>query len=283
LDNYDGVFYDSIHGKKQNHPIAYGSTQYEIPLIRHLAFCFWTNIKHSTTRDVIQKLSNRVMAHINQHDDRLANAVQCGVDKRQVQNLIVKLVDRTGVDVALLENLIFSKSTITITSSINDLEDEQIEQEYGINRDDLEKEKNQKAKELDQFRKIKKITMDKINRIKNNQFDETQIKYNNNYHSDDDLFDQNEETKEQELITNGYALKMNEKKLDIDIKTEKQTTKINASSNINELNVNVTKKKSTTPSKKSNTKKNSKKPQTPPTKSSDDESSSEEDEEEGDY
>eukprot|EP01084_Bolivina_argentea_P228732 386242_1 len=137
LQKYDQLFYEAIHGQKLNHPITFGSIAYDIALIRHLSYTFWTNIKHITTRDIVQKVTNLVMAPINQHDDRMANAIQCGVDQRQVQRLMNQLVDKTGVDVLELEKLIKTKSSIKIPKAINDLDNAELEEIYGINRDML--------------------------------------------------------------------------------------------------------------------------------------------------
>merc|ERR1712154_461676 len=112
MQKYDQLFYEAIYGQKLNHPISFGSTAYDIALIRHLSYTFWTNIKQVTSRDIQQKMTNLVMAPINQHDDRVGNAIQCGVDGRQVQKLVERLVEKTGVDVLALEQLIKNKSSI---------------------------------------------------------------------------------------------------------------------------------------------------------------------------
>merc|ERR1719384_1916251 len=166
MQNYDRLFYESIHGQKLNHPMTIGAASYEIALIRHLSYTFWTNIKHVTTRDIVQKMTNLVMAPINQLDDRVANAIQCGVAGRQVQKIKDALVEKTGVDVVALENLI-EKSSIQIPKAINDLDNKELEEIYGINRETLLKVKQEKLVALKEFRQLKKDTLQKIYYIKN--------------------------------------------------------------------------------------------------------------------
>jgi len=166
LQNYDRLFYEAIHGQKLNHPMTIGAASYEIALIRHLSYTFWTNIKHVATRDIVQKMTNLVMAPINQLDDRVANAIQCGVAGRQVQKLKDALVEKTGVDVVLLEKLI-EKSSIQIPKAINDLDNKELEEIYGINRETLLKIKKEKLVALKEFRQLKKDTLQKIYYIKN--------------------------------------------------------------------------------------------------------------------
>merc|ERR1712173_496426 len=129
-----------------------------------------------TTRDIVQKMTNLVMAPINQHDERLSNAIQCGVAGRQVQKLMNALVDKTGVDVLALEQLIKTKSSIQIPKAINDLDNKELEDIYGINRDTLMKIKRKKLKELSEFRVLKKQTLVKIYHIKNGSVDELEGK-----------------------------------------------------------------------------------------------------------
>merc|ERR1712228_32437 len=167
LQKFDQLFYEAIHGQKLNHPMTFGATSYDIALIRHLSYTFWTNIKQVTTRDIIQKMTNLVMAPINQHDERMSNAIQCGVAGRQVQKLMNALVDKTGVDVLALEKLIKEKSSIQIAKPINDLDNKELEEIYGINRETLVKIKKKKLIELTEFRKLKKETLVKIYYIKN--------------------------------------------------------------------------------------------------------------------
>ncbi len=124
---YDELFYNVIYGSKPNFPIIYSSYEY-IPLIRHMSYVFWSNIKQQITRDVIQKISKLIMAPIKQHDEIISNAIQCGVDQRQVQNIMDDLVQKTGVDVLALTKLIDNKSTIQIPKSINDLDNNVVKQ-----------------------------------------------------------------------------------------------------------------------------------------------------------
>ena len=172
MQKYDQLFYEAIHGQKLNHPITFGSTTYDIALIRHLGYTFWTNIKQLTTRDIVQKLTNLVMAPINQHNERVGNAIQCGVDQRQVNALIQKLVAKTGVDVLALERLVKSKSTIQIPKAINDLDNKELEDIYGINRETLLKVKEKRVKDLRNFKKLKAKTLLKIYHIKNGSVDD---------------------------------------------------------------------------------------------------------------
>eukprot|EP01084_Bolivina_argentea_P252083 423042_1 len=185
MQKYDQLFYEAIHGQKLNHPIQFGSTSYDIALIRHLSYTFWTNIKQLTTRDIVQKLTNLVMAPINQHDDRISNAIQCGVDGRQVQKLVNKLVEKTGVDVLALEQLIKNKSTIQIPKSINDLDNKELEEIYGINRETLLKIKEKRVKQLKDFKKLKKKTLLKIYHIKNGSVEDINQGKNNDDEKED--------------------------------------------------------------------------------------------------
>ena len=172
MQKYDEHFYEAIHAQKLNHPISFGSTAYDIRLVRHLSYTFWTNIKQVTMRDTIQKLTNLVMAPVNQHDERLANAIQCGVDRRQVQMLVNKLVDKTGIDVIALEELIKTRSTMQIPKAINDLDNKELEEIYGINREMLLKVKEKRVRQLKEFKKLNKKTLLKIYYIKNGNVDD---------------------------------------------------------------------------------------------------------------
>ena len=169
---YDQVFYAAIHAQKVNHPIMIGAADYDIPLIRHLAYTFWATIKHVSTRDIQQKSLNLVMAPVNHHDERLSTAVHCGVDSRQLQALIHGLVKKTGVDVLALESLIKNKSSVQIPKAINDLDNKELEEIYGINRETLLEIKNSRVKQLKEFKKLKAQTLVKIYHIKNGTVDE---------------------------------------------------------------------------------------------------------------
>eukprot|EP00484_Ammonia_sp_Unknown_P011050 CAMPEP_0197069158 /NCGR_PEP_ID=MMETSP1384-20130603/191260_1 /TAXON_ID=29189 /ORGANISM="Ammonia sp." /LENGTH=96 /DNA_ID=CAMNT_0042507127 /DNA_START=1 /DNA_END=288 /DNA_ORIENTATION=- len=94
------------------------------------------------------------MACVTQHD-RLANAVHVGVDRRHIQNLLSKLVAKTGCDNSELEAWINANTTLHIERSINDLEEADLEKVYGI---DLEKKKQERARliaELEEYKKLK--------------------------------------------------------------------------------------------------------------------------------
>eukprot|EP01083_Nonionella_stella_P208267 755958_1 len=108
------------------------------------------------------------MSHVTQHDHRLINAVQLGVDRNQVEKVLNLLVDKKGIDVCALEELIKDKSTITIPKSINDLDNKELLQMYGIDRERFEKILAEKIKELNEFQLKKKETLEMIYRIKNN-------------------------------------------------------------------------------------------------------------------
>jgi len=209
MQKYDQLFYEAIHGQKLNHPMTFGATSYDIALIRHLSYTFWTNIKQVTTRDIVQKMTNLVMAPINQHDERLSNAIQCGVAGRQVQKLMNALVDKTGVDVLALEQLIQTKSSILIPKAVNDLDNKELEEIYGINRETLVKIKKKKLKDLSEFRVLKKQTLVKIYHIKNGDVDQLEGKKlkgvkNAEFDEEDDDDDDHKEYDANSKVTAGY-------------------------------------------------------------------------------
>eukprot|EP01084_Bolivina_argentea_P314138 544106_1 len=152
---YDELFYNVLYGSKTNFPVEYSSYEYDIPLIRHMSYVFWSTIKQQIIRDVIQKVSHLIMAPVKQHDEIVANAIQCGVDQAEVQLIMDKLVKKTGVDVLALKKLIDSKSTIQIPKSVNDLDNNELAKIYGINREQLLKQKVKKIKDLKEFKKLK--------------------------------------------------------------------------------------------------------------------------------
>merc|ERR1712048_740545 len=84
--------------------------------------------------------------------------------------------DKTGVDVLALEQLIKTKSSIQIPKPVNDLDNKELEDIYGINRDTLMKIKRKKLKELKEFRVLKKQTLVKIYHIKNGDVDQLEGK-----------------------------------------------------------------------------------------------------------
>ncbi len=145
---YDELFYNVVYAAKPNFPITFQSNQYDIPLIRHLSYVFWSTIKQQIIRDVIQKITKMIMAQIKQHDEIISNAIQCGVDQAQLQAIITDLVNKTGIDVLALTKLIKNKSTITIPKAINNLDNNELAKLYGINRKELLKQKEIKIKQL---------------------------------------------------------------------------------------------------------------------------------------
>eukprot|EP01083_Nonionella_stella_P076993 210015_1 len=173
LEKYDVSFYEGMFCQypKHRNPITFGDASYNIDLIRQLSRVFWTNIKQVIIKDTTQKVLNCVMSHVTQHDDRLTNAVQRGVDRTEIENLLNLLVDKTGVDVGALEELIKEKSTIPIPKSIHDLDNKELLQMYGIDRERLEKILAEKINELNEFQLKKKETLEMIYRIKNNEFE----------------------------------------------------------------------------------------------------------------
>eukprot|EP01083_Nonionella_stella_P076994 210020_1 len=169
---YDGNFYHGMFCQCSKHwnRNTFGDAS-DIELVRGLSLVFWTNIKQFIIRDTTQKALDCVMSHVTQHDDRLINAVQRGVDRTQVEKLLNLLVDKTGVDVGALEELIKEKSTIPIPKSIHDLDNKELLQMYGIDRERLEKILAEKINELNEFQLKKKETLEMIYRIKNNEFE----------------------------------------------------------------------------------------------------------------
>merc|ERR1712053_52494 len=73
---------------------------------------------------------------------------------------------KDGCRCGCVGNLI-EKSSIQIPKAINDLDNKELEEIYGINRETLMKIKEKKLKELQKFRVLKKETLQKIYYIKN--------------------------------------------------------------------------------------------------------------------
>ena len=168
---YDNDFYESMNASDDNNfSLLMNSTSYDVNLIKKLSCIFYQVIKQRIIRDVITKISNRIMRYITQ-DNRLEDAVHTGVDRRSIQTLLNKLVEKTGIDVAKLEKLIENESTIKIPRSINDLDNQELKQIYGIDRKRLEKIRDQKINDLKQYNLLKTKTLNKIYHIKNNQYD----------------------------------------------------------------------------------------------------------------
>eukprot|EP01083_Nonionella_stella_P078264 214078_1 len=152
-DRCDTLFYEALHGQNIHHEGSFGYTQYDIPLIRHLSYVFWTNIKHIATRIIIQKVSFLVMEPIKQHDDRVSNAIHCGVNGRQIQVLVNKLVDKTGVDVVALQQLIDKQ--LALVNDHEKLTQIKLGNEKELDLETLMKRKQEHLGKLNEIRKVK--------------------------------------------------------------------------------------------------------------------------------
>ena len=168
---FDVSFYEAIYGQKKEHQAPSGTGE-DIELIRKISYIWFTMIKQVAIRDIAQKLNNLVMAPIKQHDDSLTNAIHCGVKGRHIMSLINRLVDQTGVDATELETLIKSRSTIPITKPINDLNNDELKEFCGIDRDKLKKLKEQRITELNKLKSWKEKQLKKIRLIKNGKFNQ---------------------------------------------------------------------------------------------------------------
>merc|ERR1712130_694601 len=96
-----------------------------------------------------------------------------------------------------LERLIKEKSSIQIPKPINELDDTELEEIYGINRETLIKIKKKKVIQLKEFRKLKKETLIKIYHIKEDygdDDDDEQVNVTNGgYDDDEDVLPDDEE------------------------------------------------------------------------------------------
>jgi hypothetical protein len=169
-DRFDHEFYAAMNAEYVAQKMALHASDYDIGVIRHYSFVFWTILKQTMIREIIQKVANHVMAYVTQHD-RLANAVHVGVDRRNVQNLLNKLVEKTGVDNTLLEEFVKANRTMRIEESINGLNEDDLKQVYGIDVERLRTERQRKIAELEAYKLLKRKTVHKIWLIKNGNFD----------------------------------------------------------------------------------------------------------------
>merc|ERR1712176_1717635 len=160
--------------------------------IKSLSLTFWTNIKQVTTRDIHQKFLNLVMVPVKQNDieSRLSNAIQCGVVERQVDKLIKQLVDKTNVDALELEKLV-KNSNAMIRKPINKLKRDELQQLYGVTREELEETQQKKEKELKKFIAMKKETLSAINTVNGKSANKWNKSILEN-ESEDDIKDDNE-------------------------------------------------------------------------------------------
>jgi len=169
-DRFDRHFYSAMNIQEVSPKMTLDATIYDIDTIKRYSFVFWTILKQTMIREIIQKVANHVMAYVTQHD-RLANAVHVGVDRRNIQDLLNQLVEKTGVDNTLLEAFVKKNRTRHIEQSINDLNEDDLKQVYGIDVERLRQVRQRKIAELEQYKRLKARTMQKIYLIKNGNFD----------------------------------------------------------------------------------------------------------------
>jgi len=164
--------------------------------VRSLAYTVWSNNKQVTTRDIHQKFLTLVMTPIKQYNDRLSNAIHCGVASRQVDKLMKQLADKTGVDFLILQDLVEQNKSVTLCKPINTMSDEDVMRLYGTDREQLTQLKYQKQKELETFIAVKMETLKVIRDANGSSIRKLDVIEHDNESWNEHFIDETQDSKE---------------------------------------------------------------------------------------